>query len=62
MPKCKRPPIHDDPYVLTAVLEYRRTGLSPEDAMRRLRISRRTYYRCLKAIEDRRRAGGADGE
>lgn len=54
MPKCQRPPIHDDPHVLLAVAEFRAGGLSWRDACRRLRISKWTYYQCVASIEARR--------
>lgn len=47
------PPIHENPHVLTALLHLRRAGMCDADAMRALRVSRRTFYRCVAAIKAR---------
>ena len=46
-----KPPIHENPHVLTAVAEYRERGLHPRDICQRLRLSQATYYRCVASLE-----------
>jgi hypothetical protein len=51
---AKRKPIKTDPHVLLAIAEYLRDGLDRHAIIARLRISERTYYRCLEQIERRK--------
>jgi orotate phosphoribosyltransferase-like protein len=44
--------IHENPHVLTAIAEYRQRGLHEQEICQRLRLSRATLYRCVRALQD----------
>ncbi len=49
----KTAPYHRNEDFLTTVAELRQGGLKWHEVCARLRISRDTYYRCVRAIEGR---------
>lgn len=52
--------IHENPHILRAVVVLRKSGMEQADVLRALRMSRATYFKCLRAIREARERAERD--